>query len=330
MNPHPSSDPFARLEELLLESHTRELFPQEQAELNEMLRSHADARSHAARFLIDDAALTDSLREAQVEAIFREEGEVLSHLRDQLKSKPTTFKWFQWRPLTAAAAGLVIGCFSTSMVWALNTQGWNGGLHGFFIPLGNPGFERQETLPQVHLVPKVDQWTGFDTEIVPGGGTRPEAKEGMRMIRLGAAPAGKGYFANLMVDLTQSRPETTKPLQIEITASFHASEPGHNEHYLLRALTSKDDAGQVSDQWDANWREMEPLALTTAGKAIFPTAAEPGWHTITVRLDVPPSARTLVISLGSNTPGPAEGRTNHFMDDVKASWLIHDTEKPIP
>lgn len=327
MNPHPSSDQLARLEELLLESHTQILSSEEQAELNDMLRSHEEMRSHAARFLIDDAALTDCLRESQVEAMFREEGEALANISRLSGSRAKRFRVFQWRPL---AAGLVIGCFSTSMVWALNTQHWNNGIRGFFIPLGNPGFERQEALPQVHLVPKVDQWTGLDTEIVPGGGTRPEAKEGLRMIRLGAAPAGKGYFANLMVDLTRSRPETTEPLQIEITASFHASEPGHNEHYLLRALTSKDDAAQVSDQWDANWREMEPLALTTTGKAIFPTAAEPGWHTITVRLDVPSSARTLVISLGSNTPGPASGRTNHFMDDVKASWLIHDTEKPLP
>lgn len=330
MNPHPSSDQLARLEELLLESHTRTLSPEEHLELNHILRSHADARSHAARFLIDDAALTESLRESEVEAIFREEGQTVTHIRDHFESKPKLFQWLQWRPLAAAAAGLVMGCFSTSMVWALNTSGWKDGIQGFFIPLGNPGFERQEILPQVHLVPKVDQWTGLDTEIVPGGGTRPQAKEGVRMIRLGAAPAGKGYFANLMVDLTQSRPQTNKPLQIEITASFHASEPGHNEHYLLRALTSKDDAVRVSDQWDANWREMEPLALTSTGKAIFPTAAETGWQTITIRLDVPPSARTLVISLGSNTPGPPSERTNHFMDDVKASWLIHDTEKPLP
>ncbi|CAN5770165.1 hypothetical protein BH11VER1_BH11VER1_10430 [soil metagenome] len=327
MNSHPlSTDQLARLEELLLESRTRPLTDGEQTELNAMLRSHAETRSHAARFLIDDAALTDCLRESQVEAMFREEGEALANIRGRAKR----FSAFPWRPLAAAAAGLVIGCFSTSMVWALNTQSWNSDLRSFFIPLGNPGFEHQETLPQVHLVPKVDQWTGLDTEIVPGGGTRPAAKEGLRMIRLGAAPAGKGYFANLMVDLTRSRPDTTKPLQIEITASFHASEPGHNEHYLLRALTSKDDALQVSEQWDANWREMEPLALTTTGKAVFPTAAEPGWHNITVRLDVPSSARTLVISLGSNTPGPVEGRTNHFMDDVKASWIIHDTEKTLP
>lgn len=330
MNTGLSSDQRARLEALLLESHTRTLSPEEQTELNTMLRSHAEARSHAARFLIDDVSLTDCLRESQVEAMFREDGEALANISRLSGSKAKGFRMFQWRPLAAAAAGLVIGCFSTSMVWALNTQYWNNGIRGFFIPLGNPGFERQETLPQVHLLPKVDQWTGLDTEIVPGGGARPEAREGLRMIRLGAAPAGKGYFANLMVDLSKSRPDTAKPLQIEITASFHASEPGHNEHYLLRALTSKDDAVQVSDQWDANWREMEPLALTTTGKAIFPTAAEPGWHTITVRLDVPPAARTLVISLGSNTPGPPEGRTNHFMDDVKASWLIRDAEKPLP
>jgi hypothetical protein len=149
------------------------------------------------------------------------------------------------------------------------------------------------------------------------------------MLRLGPAPEGKGYFANLMTDLTTTRPLTSKPLQIEVTAHFHASKPRQNEHYSFNAATFAESPAIVSTLWENTWRDMRDASLTTTGKALFPTAAEPGWHTLTLLLDVPPQARTLVISLGSNTPGPAAGRTDHFIDDVQASWVIND-KTPAP
>jgi hypothetical protein len=150
------------------------------------------------------------------------------------------------------------------------------------------------------------------------------------MMKLGPAPEGKGYFANLMTDLTSSRPLTDRPLQIEVTAWYHASKPGQNEHYSLNVATFAQAAGEVSTLWENTWRDMRDASLTTTGRAVFPTAGEPGWHSITVRLDVPPQARTLVISMGSNTPGPVSGRTDHFMDDVQASWLVLDKQPAAP
>ena len=263
-------------------------------------------------------------------AYARVEAGLSSKVRPELvKTASPAGRWLSWRPLAAAAAGLVIGCFSTSVVWALNTPSWADGIRRMLLPLGNPGFERHETLPQAHLVPQAAQWSGLDTEIVQGGGTRPVAKEGGRMMRLGPAPEGKGYFANVMADLAESRPLTDRPLQIEVTAHYHASKPGQGEHYTLNAATFLDDAAGVSGHWGDTWRDMRDASLTNTGKAIFPTAAEMGWQTIKVRLDVPPQARTLVISMGSNTPGPIAGRTDHFMDEVTANWIIND-KAPLP
>lgn len=302
-----------RFEELLLAYEDDALSPEELAEFKQLLTSSPEAR----RRLVD-AGVMQNIAASHV---MPEAGVVRFPQR--------AAHWYQWRPLAAAAAGLVIGCFSTSVVWALNTPSWTDGIRRVFFSLGNPGFERRETLPQVHLVPQAAQWSGLDTEIVEGGGTRPPAMVGRRMMRLGPAPEGKGYFANVMADLAESRPVTDKPLQIEITAHYHASKPGQGEHYSLNAATFLEDAAGVSGHWEDTWRDMRDASLTNTGKAIFPTAAETGWQTITVRLDVPPQARTLVISMGSNTPGPIEGRTDHFMDEVTANWVIND-KAPLP
>lgn len=296
----------ARFEELLMAYEDDALSPDELAQLKHFLASSPTARQR----LVE----ADVMRQLAA-------SHVLSEVSAD-RSRRRGWSWLAWRPITAAAAGLVLGCFSTSMVWALNTQSWADGVRRLLLPLANPGFEKQETLPQVHLVPLADQWSGITTEIVSGGGTRPPARSGQRMMKLGPAPEGKGYFANVMADLTDHRPLTEKPLQIEITAHYHASKPSQGEHYSLNVATFAEEASVVSGHWENTWRDLRDASLTNTGKAIFPSAAESGWQTITVRLDVPPQARTLVISLGSNTPGPVDRRTDHFMDDVTATWLI--------
>lgn len=295
-----------RLEELLLAWEDDTLTPGERDELKHLLATSSDARQR-----LVETGLLGHIASSHL---------VPTHVAAPAMATPARKGW---RPFTAAAAGLVLGCFSTSMVWALSGPAWSDGLQRLFLPLANPGFEQPQSLPQTHLVPTVDQWSGFTTEIVPGGREeRPAARSGQRMLKLGPAPEGKGYFANLMTDLEASRPLTDKPLQIEITAYYHASKPGQNEHYSLNAATFAEDAASVSRQWENTWRDLRDDALTNTGKAIFPTAAEPGWHRLTVRLDVPPQARTLVLSMGSNTPGPVAGRTDHFMDDVTATWIV--------
>lgn len=304
---------ITRFEELLLAHEDDALSPDELSEFKQLLTSSRNARQR-----LVEAAVMRQMAASHVMA-------------DAMSETPKRkiLGWQQWRPLTAAAAGLMIGCFSTSIVWAFNTHSWVDGIRRMLLPLANPGFELQEALPQVHLVPQAAQWSGIDTEIVEGGGARPTTKEGRRMIRLGPAPEGKGYFANVMADLAGSRPQTDKPLQIEVTASYHASKPGQGEHYSLNVATFAENAAAVSGHWEETWRDMRDASLTNTGKAIFPTAAEIGWRAITVRLDVPPQARTLVISMGSNTPGPISGRTDHFMDDVHAAWVISD-KAPLP
>lgn len=307
-----------RFEELLLAWEDQQLTDQELIEFKEFLSRNPEARQR----LVESGLI--GFRARAQSSFWKDQSHGQQLLSEpQIDSRKQRMRWWQWRPL-AAAAGLVVGCLSTSVVWAINTPHVGPSIRRIFLPLNNPGFERQESLPQIHLTPKTGQWTGFDTEIVTAGGARPKAKEGLRMLRLGAAPEGKGYFANLMTDIEHTRPNTSKPLQIEVTAYYHASVPGHGEHYVLRAATFSGDAEQVSRGWESSWRELEQTALSTSGKAIFPTAEQDGWQQITIRVDVPPQARILLISMGSNTPGPVEGRTNHFMDEVQANWLIHD------
>jgi hypothetical protein len=296
----------ARLEELLIAMEDDTISPADRAELELLLASNSTAR----RQLVEAGVLRNLAAAHEFDPANREQA-----------LSPSS----RWRPILTMAAGIVIGCFSTTLLW-----GFSGAIRRVALPMSNPSFEQPEALPQVRLPASPDQWAGVDTSIVQGGGTLPVAKHGLRMIRNGPAPAGKGCFASLMLDLTQSRPVTGGPLQIEVTTHSHASKPGLNEHYSLHLATFAEEPAAVPAMWERTWKDIGEESLTVIGKAIFPTKDQPGWHPITLRIDVPPQARTLVIAMGSNTPGPVSGRTDHYMDDIRATWLILDSNNAQP
>jgi hypothetical protein len=114
MNQSTPSERFARLEELLFESVTRALSPDERSELNAILRADPVARAHAARWMIDDALLADRLRESTAAAMFDGEAAAWASIGGPRTSRKQPGRaWRTWLPLGAAAALALIG----SIVW---------------------------------------------------------------------------------------------------------------------------------------------------------------------------------------------------------------------
>lgn len=292
----------------------------EQAQLNAWLAADA---AHVREFT-GALMFEQEVRSAVHAQVERQAAEAFSPARPPLLR--ASGRWLEWRPLVA---GLVLGLGSASVVWAAATKGGFPGWQGMRLWLANAGFEEVQDLPQVHLVPQAGQWSGVTTEIVEGGRSRPLVLEGRRMMKLGPAPLGKGYFANVIVDLEGQRPVHDGPLALQISAAYHASVQGQDEHYSLYGATFAEAPEGVAVLWTDVRQELQEHALTSVHRAAFPTADEPGWHRVTVALEVPVHARSLIISLGSNTPGPAEGRTDHYMDDVRAVWIQPTTPAPL-
>lgn len=124
------------------------------AELNTLLRENADARSTMARLMVDEQALISRLRDDSIVALLEPAPKAETPLR-------TSPRWFAWRPLTAAAAGLVIGLFSASMVFGFGARSVEK-----VISLLQESFEGGPA-PLVKGIPQdVNLWSGDYSEIV--------------------------------------------------------------------------------------------------------------------------------------------------------------------
>ena len=80
------------------------------AELNTLLRTDADARRMMAATLVNEQALIHHLRDASIVSILKPAPASAVPVRSS--------RWLTWRPLAAAAAGIVFGMLCTSVVWA--------------------------------------------------------------------------------------------------------------------------------------------------------------------------------------------------------------------
>ena len=157
MNPDDSSSSHRSLEQRLLhllqavrDTHDTSA----RAELNTLLRENADARSTMARLMVDEQALISRLRDDSIVALLEPAPKAETPLR-------TSTRWFAWRPLTAAAAGLVIGLFSASMVFGFGARSVER-----VISLLQESFESGPA-PMVKGIPQdVNLWSGDYSEVV--------------------------------------------------------------------------------------------------------------------------------------------------------------------
>ncbi|MEM1297276.1 MAG: hypothetical protein AAGH89_18070, partial [Verrucomicrobiota bacterium] len=78
------------------------------------------------------------------------------------------------------------------------------------------------------------------------------------------------------------------------------------------------------------WRDMDGNTLTMAKSALSTPGTEEGWQTVSAVVDVPESARSLVISLAAGRLNVKAPKSPHYIDDVRANLVIAPLSKRKP
>jgi len=327
MNPDDSSSSHRSLEQRLLHllqavRDTRDTSAR--AELNTLLRENADARSTMARLMVDEQALTSRLRDDSIVALLEPAPAVETALR-------TSPRWFAWRPLTAAAAGLVIGLFSASMVFGF---GVSRSLEKV-VSLLQESFEGGPA-PLVKGIPQdVNLWSGDYSEVVERYEDVKPA-QGTKMARVlrsdfegkaSSMPSKQGDLMRVVDVRPFLREANGGEVVITLSALLNATPFSEAEHYE-GAVT----LWALGPQFPTEENLMEDALAHSVGLC-RPLDRDPAtWQSTSTRLLLPQGTERVLLKV-SFSPMPASRKNlsplpdhvtfaGHFVDDVRASVSI--------
>lgn len=228
---------------------------------------------------------------------------------------PKTTRWLTWRPLTAAAAGIVFGMFCTSVVFGFVVQ--RGLEKKTPLAVVQPSFEDAQ-MPLAKGFPDASAHWGGDAAQVVTAEHGVSAKEGKFMLRLEASPKGSPRAVYQVLDLASLPPSAGGEMhEIEISASFAAADAESAMRYMIRVFA----VSEARVNLDAEWFDHRDEAIASATRGLDVTPGSKGWQTMSLKIQVPRAARSLVLFLGVRTPDKAYARTAHYLDDVQVSLI---------
>lgn len=285
--------------------------------LNDLLRNDPDARAAMARLLVDEQALIHRLRDDGIVSLL----DPAPALGPARATRPP--RWYGWRPLTSAAAGVLFGTLSTSLVYGLVAQRLPE-VKAVSLAVFDPGFEDVAAKMDRGLPEEVGQWGADSARVVAvENGVAP--LENAHMMRLEPIPREKNV-KNLasrvyqVLDLRSLPAEDREgDAEVQVTASFFPTGSETSSRYLIRALALDEAPGEATNEF---WSKTENDNVVSVSQRFDTTSGDRGWQTFSLKMPLPRGAQTLVFILGAVPPeNPAVEASVHYLDDVQVSLL---------
>jgi len=250
---------------------------------------------------------------------------------------PKIKRRFTWRPLAAAAAGLAIGCFSASVLFA-----YVGPSTGNVVTLLQEDFE-SEPAPLVNGVPiEAGKWSGDFTEV---SGVQQEVKpdSGAKMLRFlrgdfegRSIPSSHSSDVFRLVDVRPYRSEFADGgAVVQLSAVFNAVAFSEDEKFSATLTLFALDASLVGNEMlkEENVLSTESLAFSRSSKVSMDRNPVT-WQRVSNELRLPPGTEFLMLRLGMSNDTKSSGNrrdsfAGHYADKVQLV-LARRPEIPLP
>lgn len=281
------------------------------AELNALLRTDADAR----KTMANDQALISHLRDESIVSILKPEPSAA------MLAKP--FRWLAWRPLAAAAAGIVLGIFCTSMVFAYVAPSL-----GKVIMLLQESFESGTAPLVTGGAVEPGQWSGDYTEVVgEQQGVVPES--GKKMLRFLRAdfegkPEPEGSRSADLYRLIDMRPCRDQfadgAAVVQLSAGLNTFESPADERYECSLTLYALDAESVKNGATRSGINLDEAPLGSHKRRIILDPSPATWQRPTSELRLPPDTDFLMVRIGLQYAAKSSSRqtfAGHYLDDVR-------------
>lgn len=231
-------------------------------------------------------------------------------------------RWFAWRPLAAAAAGLVFGIFCASVVFGVVAQRAEV-VKRIPVAIFDPGLENTEPITSRGVPSRVGAWGAQSARVVAEeNGVKPV--EGQRMLRLEPTPRDKNGESHLspayqMLDLRSLPKDHRSGAEVQVTASFCAAKSDVTSLYAIRIFAMNQPPDKARSRF---WQKTEDEGVAVAQQTFGSAPGDGGWHTFSLKMPLPRGTRTLVFILSAGVPKDATAAASYYyLDDVQVSVI---------
>jgi hypothetical protein len=246
--------------------------------------------------------------------------------------------WLSWRPLTAAAAGLVIGLFSATVVWAVTSPRVVATASRLFALVDGSFEKRSGRLPS-GFPAGTGVWSGDESEIVESGMVK--ARDGRSALRFLRAEgnanvpnsAAEACDVYQIVDLRplRGRLKVAGESMLELSAEFLDARtvPGAPVVFACHIYLFEGSAESLRAVWPPTARDTLGVGANYILSSGGPDAGV--WRKVTARCVLSAQADVAVVKLGAGRGdrrgGPVPELGRQFADDVQ---LVLKTQPELP
>ncbi len=301
------------------------------ARLQSLLRENADARRTLRALSTVDVKLHQVAATNPATLRLLAEPSAVSKSA-QVDRSPAWFGWLQWRPLAAAAAGIVFGLLCASVAWAVTSPRAMATAERLFA-LVDGSFEKGSARVASGFPSEFGEWSGDEAEAVAGWAK--DGKQALRFVRAEGDPAVPNSRATAcdilqLVDLRDANAgHEGEDAILELSAAFRDARPakGPQVRFACRLFVFTGDPSRVRDEWPLTMRDS---LAAGAGNASSLGGAPQQWQVVTAKAVLPAKAEFAVVQIvvmKAAPSGQAAEFGEQFADDIR---LTLKTQPKLP
>lgn len=270
--------------------------------------SRIEGDPEALAYLADRTLLVCALRKNGGRAALRDWATASLAFPSPKAVKPLS-RWAGVRPLAAMAAGLTVGLFSASLVFGFVREKSVG--ERTLCPLADASFENSELRLTKGFAGGLSQWCGDDSQVV-GEENGHLPKDGKHMLRLDSKARGP-HRVSQAIDLASLRPNVEGATrEFEVSAYFLAGDKSIPVRYAIQAFA----VGENLADFNQDWNSLREEAIVTGARGVDVKPGASGWQKVALTIQVPSSARTLVISFIARHQDKASIASPDYLDEI--------------
>lgn len=251
--------------------------------------------------------------------------------------------WLQWRPLAAAAAGLVLGLCSASVVWGYVSP-VKAMPKPMMVPIVKGSFEGPDVAIADAFPSRPGQWGGDACRVtsVDGGITPVHGRQMLRLIGTsGRNTRGKPTLSGDYYQIVDLRPFRAQfadgCADLRISAWFNAVKDTGDQDYTARVEIQAfhGDPASLHPEGDArSWLGREQIA--TAGRRILFDHDPATWQHAATRIELPVETDYVVVGIHVVPARPVQSSVpdafpGHYVDFIRLALLPRArSSKPLP